>query len=431
MKLYNTKNKSEITNFKDALFKGIGSNGGLFLPAGIPLLEKSFFENIDNIDFNEICFRISDSFLNDEIPEIYLHKIISEAVNFDSPLIHLSDNIKILELFHGPTLAFKDFGARFMAETFSYFIRDENRGSTILVATSGDTGSAVANAFYKKPGIKVVLLYPGGKVSKIQEMQFTTLGGNISALEIAGTFDDCQAMVKKAFSDKEIRDRKNLSSANSINIARLIPQTFYYFRAFQQLDNKSLPLMFCVPSGNLGNLTAGLISQRMGLPVFKFISAVNENSVFAEYISTGNFNPGPSTSTLSNAMDVGNPNNFERILELFDYSHDEIKKNILSRSITDPETEEIIKRVFAEYNYLLDPHGAVGFAAMQKFSEPEDCTKILLETAHPAKFESVIKSVTGSELEIPERLGIYLKRDKQSTKLPADYEKFKEFLIEN
>ena len=431
MKLYNTKDKSESVSFKEALFKGIGSKSGLYMPFDIPLLQKSFFENIKEKTFQEICFEISNLLLKDEIPESSLQNIISNAINFDAPLVNLNDKIKVLELFHGPTLAFKDFGARFMAESFAHFIQNQNLETTILVATSGDTGSAVANAFYKKPGIKVILLYPAGKVSKIQEMQFATLGQNISALEISGTFDDCQSLVKKSFGDKEIARRINLSSANSINIARLIPQTFYYFRAYQQLANKSEPFIFCVPSGNLGNLTAGLISQKMGLPVHKFISAVNSNSVFSDYISTGDFNPRSSISTLSNAMDVGNPNNFERITEIFNSSHEEIKSNIESISISDKETIEVIKKVYDEFDYLIDPHGAVGFSAMQKFSQLYGHTKILLETAHPAKFGNVIKSAIGKNAELPESLKTSLTGKKQTVTLSGNFKELKEFLLQN
>jgi threonine synthase len=431
LKLYNTKNKKELVSFQEALFKGIGSEGGLYMPVEIPLLQKSFFENIEQKTFLEICFEISNLLLKDEIPELSLQKIISSAINYDAPLVHLSDKIKVLELFHGPTLAFKDFGARFMAESFAHFIQSQNRETTILVATSGDTGSAVANAFYKKPGIKVILLYPAGKISKIQEMQFATLGNNISALEISGTFDDCQSLVKNSFSDEEIVCRINLSSANSINIARLIPQTFYYFRAYQQLANKSEPFIFCVPSGNLGNLTAGLISQKMGLPVHKFISAVNNNSVFSDYISTGNFIPRLSVSTLSNAMDVGNPNNFERIAQIFQNSYEEIKDNIESISISDKETVEAIKKAYNEFGYLVDPHGAVGFSAMHKISQLEGITKILLETAHPAKFGNVIKFAIGKDPELPESLKSSLRGNKQTVKLSGNFRELKEFLLKN
>lgn len=430
MKLYNTRDRHELVNFKEALFQGIGRGGGLYLPVEIPLLPGSIINN-GGMNFNELCYEIAAFFLRDEIPPNELNDLISRAINFNAPLVSLNDDIKILELFHGPTLAFKDFGARFMAGAFSFFIGNENSETTILVATSGDTGSAVANAFYNMDGINVVLLYPSGKVSELQEKQFTTLGGNITALEISGTFDDCQSLVKKAFTDDDISRKKKLSSANSINIARLIPQTFYYFGAFSQLENKNSDFLFCVPSGNLGNLTAGLISKKMGLPVSKFVSAVNANTVFSDYISTGEFIPAPSISTYSNAMDVGNPNNFERITGLFDNSYGDIKEEIYSSSVSDKETLEAIKGVHSEFNYLLDPHGAVGYAAMQRFNYPGPITKILLETAHPAKFGQVITSAAGIIPEMPARLKASLEKEKQSTRLPSDYDAFKEFLMHN
>lgn len=430
MKLYNTRDRYELVNFKEALFRGIGEGGGLYLPVEIPLLPGSIINN-GRLNFNELCYEVATSFLTDEIPPQGLHDLIAGAINFDAPLVSLNDDIKILELFHGPTLAFKDFGARFMAGAFSYFIGNENEEITILVATSGDTGSAVANAFHGMAGIKVVLLYPSGRVSQLQEKQFSTLGGNITALEISGTFDDCQSLVKKAFSDAAITGKKKLSSANSINIARLIPQTFYYFGAYGRLENKNKPFLFCVPSGNLGNLTAGLMSKKMGLPVSRFISAVNANTVFSDYISSGDFKPAPSISTLSNAMDVGSPNNFERITGLFDNSYEYIRNEILSTSVSDTETIGTIKKVYSEFNYILDPHGAVGYAAMQRLLDTEGTTKILLETAHPAKFGQVIESAIGRLPDMPDRLKASLEKEKQSIELPADYPVFKEFLMYN
>lgn len=427
MKLYNNKNKSEIVSFKEALFKGAAGGGGLYVPVKIPLLSDEFWKGLNNTSFNDICFEISSQFLSDEIPSEDLRTIINNSINFDAPLISLTAKIKILELFHGPTLAFKDFGARFMAEVFEYFKKEENKETYILVATSGDTGSAVANAFFKKTGIKVILLYPSGKISNLQEKQFTTLGENITALEIEGTFDDCQSLVKKAFIDKEITDVKNLSSANSINIGRLLPQTFYYFRAIQQLKEISENLKITVPSGNLGNLTAGLIAKKMGLPVNEFISATNINSVFADFLSSGNLAPRKSVITLSNAMDVGNPNNYSRITEIFDNSFEKISNILTGYSIDDEKTLSTISKIYNKYDYILDPHGAVGFAAMEK--DNNISMNIILETAHPAKFNETIKKAVGKNIELPHMIKEIIYKEKKSIRLKNNFEDFKSYLL--
>lgn len=401
------------------------------MPASIPSLSKSFIENIESRSFQEISLEAAKSFINDEIRENYLEKIITNSINFDAPVIRLNDNNFILELFHGPTLAFKDFGARFMARTFSYFNKDNDKELIILVATSGDTGSAVANGFYLAEGIKVVILYPSGKISEIQEKQITTLGKNITALEIDGTFDDCQKIVKSAFVDKEINRRLNLSSANSINIARLIPQSFYYLNAYKQVMKFGKKIVFCVPSGNFGNLTAGLFANETGINVERFIAAVNSNKVFAEYIKTGKLEPKPSIRTLSNAMDVGNPSNFSRIVDLYRNDFERIQQNIFSKSYNDEQTISAIKEVYERFNYIIDPHGAVGYLASKDFLERygEENLVITLETAHPGKFVDTVKSALGIEVEIPHRLKECLKKEKKSIRLSNKFNEVKDFIL--
>ena len=432
MKFYSTNKKSKEISFKDAVIKGMADDGGLFMPEMIPQLPLKFFNEIENISFQEICFEIANSFIEDEIPPEGLKSIINKAINFEAPLIRLDENINILELFHGPTLAFKDFGARFMAEVVSYFSKEINKKINILVATSGDTGSAVANGFFNTEGIKVNLLYPSGKVSQIQEMQLTTLDGNITALEVDGTFDDCQKLVKQAFLDEELNNRLFLSSANSINIARLLPQSFYYFNAFKQLENKNFPLIFSVPSGNFGNLTGGLIAWKMGLPVDKFIAAVNANDVFPNYLKTGRFTPRASVRTISNAMDVGNPSNFYRILDIFNKENEEINNVIFSSSFSDATTKEAIKKIYDEYNYLIDPHGAVGYLALEEYVNKNNLKSfkgIILGTAHPAKFLDVMEVVVDKKINIPERLEKCLHKEKKSIRISNDFKVFKNFLL--
>jgi len=401
------------------------------MPEKIPGFSNNFVGELSSLSFQEICFEISNKFLSEDILANDINEIIEQSINFDAPLISLENNTHILELFHGPTFAFKDFGARFMAEVFKHFLQDSKKEVIVLVATSGDTGSAVANAFYRKEGLKVVLLYPEKKISNLQEKQLTTLGENIYALEINGTFDDCQSLVKQAFNDNSLKKFKNLTSANSINIARLLPQTFYYFRAFQQLQNKNDELIFSVPSGNLGNLTAGLIAMQMGLPVSIFISATNLNSVFTEFLSTGKFTPRKSVPTLSNAMDVGNPNNFYRIVHLFNQKIEIIKNIIRSKTITDNETIETIRNVYQKYDYLLDPHGAVGFKAAIDLLLNDLSKKqlIILETAHPAKFSETIKESIEKEIDIPPGLKSCLQLEKKSVKMKSVYNELKEYLL--
>lgn len=432
MKFYSTNNENKFVTFKEAVLKGLADDGGLFMPEFIPQLDSAFINNLENYSFQQTAFYVASKFIEDEISEDELKRIIERAVNFPAPLAALNDSLNILELFHGPTLAFKDFGARFMAETISHFNSENSEKLNILVATSGDTGSAVAGGFYGKENINVYLLYPSGKVSEIQERQLTTWGGNITALEIEGTFDDCQRLVKAAFVDEDIVSKKKLSSANSISIARLLPQIFYYFEAYKQLKDKSKKTIVCVPSGNLGNLTAGLFSKRMGLPIDKFIGATNMNDIFTKYINTGSFEPRASVQTLSNAMDVGNPSNFARIINAYKNIYNEIKDDIYSATFTDDETIEGIKEVYSKYGYIIDPHGAVGYLAVEKYLKEnsiENANSIVLETAHPSKFLNTVENAINVKVEIPARLEECLHKEKQSIFLSNEYDIFKEYLI--
>jgi len=429
MKFYSTENKAPKVSFKEALLSGLAPDRGLYMPERIDPLSESVFEQNS---FQKMCFETAKIIINGEIPDNELSDIVHNALNFDVPIKHLHDNIHILELFHGPTAAFKDFGARFMARTMSYFIRKTNEKVTILVATSGDTGSAVAKGFLGVPNIDVVLLYPKNKVSFLQEKQLTTLGENITALEVRGTFDDCQKMVKDAFMDDELKNKIKLSSANSINIGRLFPQSFYYIWAFLQITkSRDDKVIFCTPSGNFGNLTAGLIAKRMGLPVECFIAATNINDVVPEYLDTGLFNPRPSKETFSNAMDVGDPSNFSRMLALYG-SKEKMEKDVLGFKVTDNETLETIKKVYNDHGYILDPHGAVGYKAIKDFLNDKGQKSIpiiLLETAHPAKFNSTIKKAIGKELEIPGVLKEALEKDKNTVEINNDFKSLKSYLL--
>lgn len=437
MKYVSTKGRSEPVTFAKAALHGLAPDGGLYVPQKWERLNDSFLHTIQHKSLQEIGYEVSRLFV-DTLDDSALRKINDRALNFDAPLVKLKEGLYILELFHGPTLAFKDFGARFMSRLFSALREEKEEDLIILAATSGDTGSAVARGFLGVEGIKVCLLYPRGKVSHIQEQQLTTAGKNVTALEVEGTFDDCQKMVKRAFSDLELNDRLLLSSANSINIARLIPQTFYYLYALAQLQ-RNTPPVFCVPSGNFGNLTAGLMAQKTGLPASGFIAATNANDVVPSYLRTGHFNPQPSQRTISNAMDVGDPSNFERILYLFDHDHQKVKRHIWGASFLDPETKQAILEVYESYGYLMDPHTAVGYQAVQKyiasgnayFEEPEDSPFIILSTAHPAKFGDVIEPVIGERVKIPDRLESCLNKEKQSIRLENEYRPLKEWLLEN
>lgn len=431
MKYYSTNGQAPYVTLQEAVVKGLAPDKGLFMPETIQLLPASFYENIGSLSFQEIAYTVADVFFEDDIEKDTLKEIVHDTLNFDTPVVHVTDNIYSLELFHGPTLAFKDVGARFMARLLGYFIRKQGQKDVkVLVATSGDTGSAVANGFLGVDGIHVYVLYPKGKVSRIQESQFTTLGRNITAIEVDGTFDDCQALVKAAFLDKGLNSKLNLTSANSINVARFLPQAFYYFYAYAQLakQGKAKNVVFSVPSGNFGNITAGLIAKRMGLPIRRFIAANNSNDIFYEYLQTGEYNPRSSVQTIANAMDVGDPSNFVRILDLYNKSLSEIKKDISGEWYKDESIKEAVKKTYSETGYLLDPHGACGYQALKDGLKPDE-TGIFLETAHPAKFLEVVESIVNEKVPVPEKLQKFMKGEKQSVSLGKNFEGFKEYLL--
>ncbi len=432
MNYYSTRSKNNFVSFKTAVMEGLAKDGGLFMPESIASLPHSMMQEIEKYSFQEIGYEVSKNFIGGEIPNQKLLTIIESAIDFPAPLVELSDQLSVLELFHGPTLAFKDFGARFMAKTMEYFAGDLEKELNILVATSGDTGSAVAYGFYGVEGINVFILYPKGKVSLIQEKQLTTLDKNITAIEVNGTFDDCQRLVKDAFVDDELKAKLNLSSANSINIARLIPQTFYFINAYRQIKDKTKPVVISVPSGNLGNITAGLFAKKMGILITKFIGATNRNDVFTEFINTNKINPRSSVHTLSNAMDVGNPSNLERIVDLYSEGAANVRKDISSSSWSDELTKEGIREVFEKYNYVMDPHGAVGYQALKQFLSSYDAGSvngIVVETAHPAKFKSTVDETIGRDIEIPERLASCLTKKKNTVLLGNDFKALKDYLV--
>jgi len=411
--------------------RGLAPDGGLYMPAEIARHSPEELEEFRGLPFTEVCFRVVRPFATPDVPEEILWQIVSEAINFPVKLVSLSPGLHILELFHGPTLAFKDFGARFMARLMGYFVRDEKRTLTVLVATSGDTGSAVAHGFLAVPGIRVVILYPSRRISEAQEKQFTTLGENITALEVAGTFDDCQHLVKQAFTDEDLNKRAWLTSANSINIGRLLPQMFYHVAAYRQLPVASVPLVVSVPSGNFGNLTAGLFAKRIGLPVAHFIASTNANDVVPEYLRTGEFRPRPAQATYSNAMDVGNPNNFPRLLDLCRGRLQYVRREISGYGATDEETLREMKSVWERYRYIADPHTAVGVLGWEAFKKEhaEPAQGLVLATAHPAKFADVVHNAIGQAPPLPERLGKYLQKTKLSLAISSGYDDFKEFLL--
>ncbi|MGQ1787218.1 MULTISPECIES: threonine synthase [unclassified Saccharicrinis] len=430
MRFYSTNSPGVKVSLKEAVLRGLAADKGLFMPEVIPQLEASFFDNIQNKTLQEIGFEVLKPFFCPDIPEEKFKTIVIDALNFDIPVVAVDEDIYSLELFHGPTLAFKDVGARFMARILSYFVGDQEKEVNILVATSGDTGSAVANGFYKVPGINVFVLYPKGLVSEVQEKQFTTLGENITSIEVDGTFDDCQRMVKEAFMDKELNEKLVLTSANSINLARLLPQSVYYHHGYAQLRKAGIKddIVFCVPSGNFGNITAGLVAQVMGLPVKNFIAATNINDIVPKYLETGEYVPAPSKSTVANAMDVGDPSNFVRIMDLFDSSHEVVRAKVEGLSYTDDEIRAGIKRVDETCNYILDPHGATGFMALEsKLKKGEK--GIFLETAHPAKFPEVVENVIGRKVEVPERLQAFMAGEPRNIQLKATLNELKDFLL--
>jgi threonine synthase len=415
----------------EAVTKGLAADNGLFMPERIEAFSPDFFERIPQMSFQEISFEVAKKFFGEDVPEETLKEIVYDTLSFDCPVVKVSDSVYSLELFHGPTLAFKDVGGRFMARLLGHFLKGFNKEVNVLVATSGDTGSAVANGFFKVPGIKVYVLYPKGLVSDIQEKQFTTLGNNITALEIDGTFDDCQRLVKSAFLDQELNDALVLTSANSINVARFLPQSFYYFNAFARLREAGITgdLVFSVPSGNFGNLTAGLFAKKMGLPVKRFIAANNSNDIVYKYLQTGKYEPRASVATIANAMDVGAPSNFARILELYDNSHEAISADMVGYRYSDEQIRETMKQVFEEENYLLDPHGAVGYRALKADLKPGE-TGVFLETAHPAKFTETVESVVGEgTVKLPEKLAEFMKGEKLSIGLSTEFADFKQFLL--
>lgn len=431
MQYYSTNKQAPIASLQDAVVKGLASDKGLFMPEVIKPLSKEFFDTIETLSFQEIAYRVADAFFGEDVPADTLKEIVYDTLSFDAPLVKVTDNIYSLELFHGPTLAFKDVGGRFMARLLGYFIRKQGQKNVnVLVATSGDTGSAVANGFLGVEGIHVYVLYPKGKVSEIQEKQFTTLGQNITSLEVDGTFDDCQALVKSAFMDKELNDHLLLTSANSINVARFLPQAFYYFYAYAQLKKlgKADDVVVCVPSGNFGNITAGLFGKRMGLPISRFIAANNKNDIFYQYLQTGVYNPRPSIATIANAMDVGDPSNFARVLDLYSNSHEAIAAEISGATYTDEQIRETVKKVYQETGYLLDPHGACGYRALEEGLKAGE-TGVFLETAHPAKFLETVESIIGDKVEIPAKLQEFMKGEKKSLQMTKAFEDFKRYLL--
>jgi len=426
-----TSRKAPLTSLRGAVLRGLAPDGGLYMPAEIARHSPEELEEFRGLPFTEVCFRVVRPFATPDVPDEVLWQIVSEAINFPVKLVSLSPGLHILELFHGPTLAFKDFGARFMARLMGYFVRGETRALKVLVATSGDTGSAVAHGFLGVPGIRVVILYPSKRISEAQEKQFTTLGENITALEVAGTFDDCQRLVKQAFSDAELNNRAWLTSANSINIGRLLPQMFYHVAAYRQLPVASVPLIVSVPSGNFGNLTAGIFAKRIGLPVAKYVASTNANDVVPEYLRTGEFHPRAAQTTFSNAMDVGNPNNFPRLLDLCRNRLEYVQKEIWGHGATDEETLAAMKMLHDKFGYIADPHTAVGMLGWEayKSQHPEPSQGLVLATAHPAKFADIVMKAIGTAPPLPDRLAAYLKRDKLSLPISSSYDDFKQFLL--
>ena len=428
MNYYSTNHNTPDVSLETAVTQGLAADRGLFMPERIDPLPESFFKEIGSMSFQEISFEVAKKFFGEDISDQILKKIVFDTLSFDTPMVKVNDNIYALELFHGPTSAFKDVGARFMARLLSHFLGKEQKMVHVLVATSGDTGSAVANGFLGVPGIHVHVLYPKGKVSEIQEKQFTTLGQNITALEIDGTFDDCQALVKSAFMDEALKKKITITSANSINVARFLPQAFYYFNAWAKLEDKTRKVVFSVPSGNFGNLTAGLFAKRMGLPVSKFIAANNLNNIVFKYLQTGVYTPLPSIPTIANAMDVGDPSNFARILDLYQNNHQAIANDVVGTTYTDNEIKDTLLTIYKTTGYLLDPHGAVGYRALDEFLNAGE-TGIFLETAHPAKFTETVGLVVGKEnVPMPEKLQKFMKGEKLSIEFPTKYEAFRMYL---
>ena len=433
MRYYSTNGKTEMVDLREAVVKGLAADNGLFMPERIAALPTTFYEQIDKLSFQDIAFAVAQAFFGEDVGADALRTIVNETLAFDCPVVPVQANCYALELFHGPTLAFKDVGARFMARLLGHFVgQDRKQAINVLVATSGDTGSAVANGFLGVEGVNVYVLYPKGKVSAIQESQFTTLGKNITAIEVDGVFDDCQALVKQAFMDKELNKQLLLTSANSINVARFLPQAFYYFYAYAQMKRQSLhsELVFCVPSGNFGNITAALFAHRMGLPIKRFIAANNANDVFYQYLQTGKYQPKPSVQTIANAMDVGNPSNFARIYDLYGGNHHTISQLIAGFRFNDDEIRATIRDCFQQTGYVLDPHGACGYKALQ-LSLSENEHGVFCETAHPAKFKETVDAVLPNPINVPERLARFMQGRKQTHPMNNSFDKFKAFLLQN
>ena len=431
MNYYSLNKKASNVNFKDAVIKGLAPDKGLYFPESIKPLRKDFINNINEYTDHEIGYEVIKQFIANEIPEAALKQIIAETLSFDFPLIDIENNIKTLELFHGPTMAFKDVGARFMARCLGYLNSDSNKEVTVLVATSGDTGGAVASGFLGVKNVNVVILYPSKKVSDVQEKQLTTLGKNIKALEVDGTFDDCQTMVKKAFLDESITSVKQLTSANSINVARWLPQMFYFFLAYKQLKNKNKKLVFSVPSGNYGNICAGMMAKKLGLPIHGFIASTNANDIVPKFLQTGEYKPQPSIKTISNAMDVGNPSNFIRIREIYNNDFERLKNDLHSYSFTDNQTREAMLDLYKNYNYIADPHGAVGYLGCKSYlKQNSNLLCIFLETAHPVKFLDVVEPVIEKSIDFPPQIQSVIHKTKEATFIRS-YSELKSFLLDN
>lgn len=435
MKYYSTNGNAPIATLEKAVVKGLAEDKGLYMPERIKPLPQEFFDNIEKLSFQEIAYQVADCFFGEDVDAESLKHIVYDTLQFDCPVAKVTDNIYTLELFHGPTLAFKDVGARFMARLLQYFLKkegklDKNNQVNVLVATSGDTGSAVANGFLGVEGIHVYVLYPKGKVSPIQECQFTTLGQNITAIEVDGVFDDCQALVKSAFMDAELNAHMKLTSANSINVARFLPQSFYYFNAYARMKELGLAdqLVMCVPSGNFGNICSALFGKRMGLPAKRFVAANNANDIFFKYLLTGKYEPKASVQTIANAMDVGDPSNFARIYDLYKADHAAICKDIAGATYSDEDIRVTMKECYSETGYVLDPHGACGYQALKDLLKPGE-VGVFCETAHPAKFKDTVDGILSSDIEIPARLQAFMKGEKQSISMTKDFAAFKQYLI--
>ena len=431
MKYYSTNKNAPLADLHKAVVKGLAEDRGLYMPEQIKMLPKSFFDNIQDMSFQELSYVVADAFFGEDVEAEALKQIVYDTLAFETPVVHVDGRIYALELFHGPTLAFKDVGARFMARLLQYFIRQEGKEQVnVLVATSGDTGSAVANGFLGVDGIHVYVLYPKGKVSKIQESQFTTLGKNITAIEVDGVFDDCQALVKNAFMDEELNKHMKLTSANSINVARFLPQAFYYFNAYAQMKKmgKADNMVMCVPSGNFGNITAALFGHQMGLPIKRFIAANNANDIFYQYLQTGIYDPKPSKQTLANAMDVGDPSNFARIYDLYGGSHEKVTSLISGATYSDEQIRETVLACYKQTGYILDPHGSCGYRALQEGLKDGEYG-VFCETAHPAKFKETVDSITKGDVEIPERLAAFMRGKKESVPMSKEFNDFKSFLM--